>query len=73
LINFSIFFLNLGTVFAYGQTGTGKTYTVCIQSKLALKFYIQMSGDPNIGEQGIIQYSFAHIFNHIAESGHEKR
>nr|CAD2146819.1 unnamed protein product [Meloidogyne enterolobii] len=48
-----------GTVFAYGQTGTGKTYT--------------MSGDPNIGEQGIIQYSFAHIFNHIAESGHEKR
>uniref|UniRef100_A0A915LIW1 DNA polymerase delta catalytic subunit n=1 Tax=Meloidogyne javanica TaxID=6303 RepID=A0A915LIW1_MELJA len=48
-----------GTVFAYGQTGTGKTYT--------------MSGDPNMGEQGIIQYSFAHIFNHIAESGHEKR
>ncbi|KAL7076222.1 hypothetical protein ACQ4LE_004589 [Meloidogyne hapla] len=48
-----------GTVFAYGQTGTGKTYT--------------MSGDPSMGEQGIIQYSFAHIFDHIAESGHEKK
>ncbi|CEF63819.2 Kinesin-like protein at 64D [Strongyloides ratti] len=43
-----------GTIFAYGQTGTGKTYT--------------MTGIPDIPEQqGIIPNSFAHIFDHISK------
>ncbi|XP_065321604.1 kinesin-II 95 kDa subunit-like [Gordionus sp. m RMFG-2023] len=41
-----------GTIFAYGQTGTGKTYT--------------MEGDLNIPElKGVIPLSFEHIFTHI--------
>ncbi|CAD5215506.1 unnamed protein product [Bursaphelenchus okinawaensis] len=48
-----------GTIFAYGQTGTGKTYT--------------MSGeDKNPEERGIIPNSFAHIFDHISKSSHDK-
>ncbi|VDO25659.1 unnamed protein product [Haemonchus placei] len=43
-----------GTIFAYGQTGTGKTFT--------------MTGDLERPElQGIIPNSFAHIFDHIAK------
>ena len=43
-----------GTIFAYGQTGTGKTFT--------------MEGDRSIPElKGIIPNSFAHIFGAIAE------
>ncbi|PIO74730.1 kinesin motor domain protein [Teladorsagia circumcincta] len=43
-----------GTIFAYGQTGTGKTFT--------------MTGDLDRPElQGIIPNSFAHIFDHIAK------
>ncbi|KHJ99249.1 kinesin motor domain protein [Oesophagostomum dentatum] len=43
-----------GTIFAYGQTGTGKTFT--------------MTGDLERAElQGIIPNSFAHIFDHIAK------
>ena len=43
-----------GTIFAYGQTGTGKTYT--------------MEGVRTIPEErGITPNSFAHIFAHIAK------
>ncbi|KAL7032887.1 hypothetical protein ACKWTF_007422 [Chironomus riparius] len=44
-----------GTILAYGQTGTGKTYT--------------MVGDSDCPEsRGIIPNSFAHIFGHIAKA-----
>lgn len=44
-----------GTIFAYGQTGTGKTYT--------------MEGSKMDHERrGIIPRSFEHIFNHIGRS-----
>lgn len=46
---------NTGTIFAYGQTGTGKTYT--------------MEGIRSSKEQrGIIPNSFEHIFSHISQS-----
>ncbi|OAF66667.1 KRP-85/95 subunit [Intoshia linei] len=49
-----------GTVFAYGQTGTGKTYT--------------MEGCRDVPELcGIIPNSFAHIFGSIASDQDEKR
>lgn len=49
-----------GTIFAYGQTGTGKTFT--------------MEGNRSVAEQkGIIPNSFAHIFGHIAKSEGNKR
>lgn len=48
-----------GTIFAYGQTGTGKTFT--------------MEGNRTVPElKGIIPNSFAHIFGHIAKSGDDK-
>ena len=44
----------VGTIFAYGQTGTGKTYT--------------MEGERDEPEKrGIVPNSFAHIFGHIAK------
>ncbi|KZC12367.1 PREDICTED: kinesin-like protein KIF3B [Dufourea novaeangliae] len=44
-----------GTIFAYGQTGTGKTYT--------------MEGLKNdYNRRGVIPRSFEHIFNHIGRS-----
>lgn len=44
-----------GTIFAYGQTGTGKTYT--------------MSGAKTFPQlRGIIPNTFAHIFGHIAKA-----
>lgn len=44
-----------GTILAYGQTGTGKTYT--------------MSGNPDSAQtKGIIPNTFAHIFGHIAKA-----
>ncbi|GAB6025282.1 Kinesin-like protein kif3b [Chamberlinius hualienensis] len=44
-----------GTIFAYGQTGTGKTYT--------------MEGvRADIEKRGVIPNSFDHIFSHIARS-----
>lgn len=44
-----------GTIFAYGQTGTGKTFT--------------MEGSHTSPElNGIIPNSFAHIFGHIAKA-----
>jgi len=47
--------LVLGTIFAYGQTGTGKTFT--------------MEGVRTVPElRGIIPNSFAHIFGAIAKS-----
>lgn len=48
-----------GTIFAYGQTGTGKTYT--------------MEGVRNDPERrGVIPNSFEHIFNHIARSQNQQ-
>ncbi|XP_065335163.1 kinesin-like protein KIF3A isoform X2 [Cloeon dipterum] len=45
-----------GTIFAYGQTGTGKTFT--------------MEGNRKVPEMnGIIPNSFAHIFGHISKAG----
>jgi kinesin family protein 3/17 len=45
-----------GTVFAYGQTGTGKTFTMeGVRDKPELR--------------GIIPNSFAHIFSHISKVG----
>ncbi|XP_065829280.1 kinesin-like protein KIF3A isoform X2 [Oscarella lobularis] len=44
-----------GTIFAYGQTGTGKTFT--------------MEGNRSVPElTGIIPNSFAHVFSHIGKS-----
>ncbi|XP_055643245.1 kinesin-like protein KIF3A [Toxorhynchites rutilus septentrionalis] len=44
-----------GTILAYGQTGTGKTYT--------------MSGNPDSPQtKGVIPNTFAHIFGHIARA-----
>lgn len=44
-----------GTILAYGQTGTGKTYT--------------MVGDSDSPQtKGIIPNTFAHIFGHIAKA-----
>lgn len=49
-----------GTIFAYGQTGTGKTFT--------------MEGIRAIPElRGIIPNSFAHIFGHIAKAEGDTR
>ncbi|XP_046644917.1 kinesin-like protein KIF3A [Daphnia pulicaria] len=49
-----------GTIFAYGQTGTGKTFT--------------MEGNPQAPElRGIIPNSFAHIFGHIAKESERKK
>ncbi|XP_032526225.1 kinesin-like protein KIF3A [Danaus plexippus] len=49
-----------GTIFAYGQTGTGKTYT--------------MAGSNSAPElRGIIPNSFAHIFSHIAKSKDDEK
>jgi kinesin family protein 3/17 len=43
-----------GTIFAYGQTGTGKTYSM-----------VGIRNKPD--EYGILPNTFAHIFAHIAE------
>lgn len=48
-----------GTVFAYGQTGTGKTYT--------------MEGGPDEASKGIIPQSFDHVFDHIQSQGSTKK
>ncbi|KAF5399687.1 Kinesin family member 3A [Paragonimus heterotremus] len=49
-----------GTIFAYGQTGTGKTFT--------------MEGVRSVPElRGIIPNSFAHIFGAIAKAGNNTR
>ncbi|VEN64048.1 unnamed protein product, partial [Callosobruchus maculatus] len=48
-----------GTIFAYGQTGTGKTYT--------------MAGNHNVPElKGIIPNTFSHIFSQISRASEEK-
>ncbi|KAI8618724.1 P-loop containing nucleoside triphosphate hydrolase protein [Chytriomyces sp. MP71] len=48
-----------GTVFCYGQTGTGKTFS--------------MQGINNVPHlRGIIPNAFNHIFDHIARSTHKK-
>uniref|UniRef100_A0A1B6G5L7 Kinesin-like protein n=1 Tax=Cuerna arida TaxID=1464854 RepID=A0A1B6G5L7_9HEMI len=49
-----------GTILAYGQTGTGKTFTMeGVRSEPELK--------------GIIPNSFAHIFGHIAKASEETK
>ena len=45
-----------GTIFAYGQTGTGKTFT--------------MEGSTD--DPGVIPRSFTHIFSHIGRSSHKQ-
>lgn len=54
-LKFNSLFYFLGTVFAYGQTGTGKTFTMeGIRDKPELR--------------GIIPNSFAHVFTHIVKA-----
>ncbi|XP_054651557.1 kinesin-like protein KIF3C [Dunckerocampus dactyliophorus] len=48
-----------GTVFAYGQTGTGKTHTMQ-----------GVPGDPE--RRGVIPNSFHHIFTHISRTQNQK-
>ncbi|XP_042318310.1 kinesin-like protein KIF3B [Sceloporus undulatus] len=48
-----------GTIFAYGQTGTGKTYTM-----------EGLRGDPE--KRGVIPNSFDHIFTHISRSQNQQ-
>ncbi|KXJ12169.1 Kinesin-II 95 kDa subunit [Exaiptasia diaphana] len=48
-----------GTIFAYGQTGTGKTFTM-----------EGVKSDPNL--KGVIPNSFEHIFTHIARTTNEQ-
>lgn len=48
-----------GTIFAYGQTGTGKTYTMLGDSR-----------EPD--KKGVIPNSFQHIFTHISRSQNQK-
>lgn len=48
-----------GTIFAYGQTGTGKTFT--------------MAGNPTVPElKGIIPNTFSHVFSQISRASEEK-
>ena len=54
-LSLSLSVYSQGTIFAYGQTGTGKTYTM-----------VGEKTDPEL--RGIIPNSFAHIFGHIAKS-----
>lgn len=50
----SVIYFSSGTIFAYGQTGTGKTFT--------------MEGVRTVPElRGIIPNSFAHVFGYIAK------
>ena len=49
-----------GTVFAYGQTGCGKTFTM-----------MGVTNDPNL--RGVIPNAFAHIFGYIKTEGNSKR
>ena len=49
-----------GTVFAYGQTGCGKTFTM-----------MGIVDDPNL--KGIIPNAFSHIFGYIKTEGESKR
>jgi len=49
-----------GTIFAYGQTGTGKTYT--------------MEGSNSAPElKGVIPNSFAQIFSHVSQASNDTR
>ncbi|XP_052801351.1 kinesin-II 95 kDa subunit-like [Mya arenaria] len=48
-----------GTIFAYGQTGTGKTFTMQ-----------GVKNDPEL--RGVIPNSFEHIFNHISNSENQQ-
>ncbi|KAJ8668704.1 hypothetical protein QAD02_010367 [Eretmocerus hayati] len=49
-----------GTIFAYGQTGTGKTYTM-------------VGARTSPQERGIIPNSFAHIFGYIAKADENQK
>lgn len=49
-----------GTIFAYGQTGTGKTYTMA-----------GVKSSPHL--RGIIPNTFAHIFGYIAKADEHQK
>ncbi|KAK3519458.1 hypothetical protein QTP70_029775, partial [Hemibagrus guttatus] len=55
----SVLFGFNGTIFAYGQTGTGKTYTM-----------EGVRSDPE--KRGVIPNSFEHIFTHISRSQNQQ-
>ncbi|KAI2649871.1 Kinesin-like protein KIF3B [Labeo rohita] len=55
----SVLFGFNGTIFAYGQTGTGKTYTM-----------EGVRNDPD--RRGVIPNSFEHIFTHISRSQNQQ-
>ncbi|XP_062979756.1 kinesin-like protein KIF3C isoform X2 [Elgaria multicarinata webbii] len=48
-----------GTIFAYGQTGTGKTYTM-------------QGGWADPEKRGVIPISFEHVFTHISRSQNQQ-
>ncbi|KHJ84833.1 kinesin motor domain protein, partial [Oesophagostomum dentatum] len=70
-----------GTIFAYGQTGTGKTYTMegsfrftCAEAQIIFgNNNSAILGKPSIAEErGVIYNCFEHIFQHIAQSRNQK-
>lgn len=57
-----------GTIFAYGQTGAGKTYTIqgpMINTEAGQQMALQNSQGDVKGNRGIMQRSFEYIFQNI--------
>jgi kinesin family protein 3/17 len=64
-----------GTIFAYGQTGTGKTFTMqgtlhCQHVISCILIVTGVKNDPDL--KGIIPNSFDHIFSHISRSENQQ-
>ncbi|EUB63308.1 Kinesin-II subunit [Echinococcus granulosus] len=55
-----------GTIFAYGQTGTGKTFTIQGCSNMMNRTHIGDKDDPDL--RGLMPNSFHHIFNYVSGS-----
>ena len=70
--------LSTGTIFAYGQTGTGKTYTMegmCSGCRLRGMTGCNLCAtgvrsDPEL--RGVIPNAFDHIFTHIQRTENEQ-
>lgn len=69
----------VGTIFAYGQTGTGKTYTMEGEYSYVSELWrvtgydILLQGvrsDPEL--RGVIPNAFEHIFTHIQRTENEQ-